>query len=77
MSFDLEKLRKELGLDTITDALKAQEDARKAEEARKAAEAAKAAEEARMKKLVDEATGETKEKLEAALCIIKEFSVSK
>ncbi len=77
MSFDLEKLRKELGLDTITDALKAQEDARKAEEARKAAEAAKAAEEARMKKLVDEATGETKEKLEAALGIIKEFSDSK
>lgn len=74
MSFDVEKLRKELGLDTITDAIKAQEEQRKAEEARKAKEEAQKAEEARMKKLVDEATGETKAQLEAAMNLIKDFS---
>lgn len=74
---DLEKLRKELGLDTITDTLKAQEEARKAEELKKARIEAKAAEEARMKKMVEEATGDAKKELEAALGIIKEFSDAK
>lgn len=74
---DLDKLRKELGLDVITDAIKSQEEARKAEEARKQAEKVKAEQEAAMKSLVDSAVGETKEKLEAALGLIKEFSDSK
>lgn len=77
MSLDLEKLRKDLGLDTISEALKAQEETRKRDEAEKAAKAQKEAEEARMKKLVEEATGETKEQLNQALNIIKEFSDSK
>lgn len=73
----IDAMRKELGLDVITDAIKAQEESRKAEEARKAQEENRKAEEARMQKMVDDATGETKEKLDAALAIIKEFSDSK
>lgn len=75
--FDIDAIRKELGLDVITDALKAQEETRKQDEARKAAEAAKEAEKAAMQKMVDDATGETKEQLAAALNLIKEFSDSR
>lgn len=71
------KMRKELGLDDLVDVVKAQEAARKADEAEKAEKARVAAEEKRMADLVDKATGETKEKLEAALTLVKEFSDSK
>lgn len=70
---DIAKLKEELGLSGVTEALKTITDAQKAETMRKQKEEQEALEQARMKKLVEEATGETKQKLDAALGLIKEL----
>lgn len=76
-AIDISALRKELGLDGIVDFAKA-EQARREEEARaKAAKEAKEAEDKRIAELIKSATGETAEKLEAALALVKEFSDAK
>ncbi|CCI88566.1 phage major capsid protein [Yersinia phage phiR2-01] len=73
--FDIEKLRKEL-LGDLVDDIKDLTAAQKAEAARKLKVEQEAAEAARMQKMVDDATGETKSKLDAALNLIKELDTS-
>lgn len=71
---DLDALRKQLGLDVITDSLKAQQE-KEARLEREAAEKARTElEEKRMEALVAKATGEQKAKLEEALALVKAFS---
>lgn len=71
---DLDALRKQLGLDVITDSLKAQQE-KEAKAEREAAEKAREALEAkRMEDLIAKATGDQKAKLEEALELVKAFS---
>ena len=63
---DFNKLKAELGLDTINEALKTLGDSQKAEKEAKEKSEREIAEQARMKALIDNATGEQKASLEAA-----------
>ncbi|AKY02269.1 major head precursor [Vibrio phage vB_VorS-PVo5] len=68
------ELQEKLGIKAVVDAANKLTEKEAAEEKRKAEEARKQAEEARVKSLVDEATGEQKEKLETALQLVKALS---
>lgn len=70
---NIAELRKELGLDVIQDALKAQQAEKEAERAKTAKQEQEAKEEARMKAAVEKATGAQKEELQAALALIKDI----
>lgn len=72
-TIDVNALRKELGLDQITEVLKAQQEKDAKAEAAIAAKAREEAEQKRMEDLVAKATGETKQELQAALSLIKEL----
>lgn len=65
-SLDINKLKEELGLNQVTDALKQINAANAATAAEKAAAEKAAAEEARVQKLIESATGEQRAALEAA-----------
>lgn len=71
MTLDIQKMRQELGLDTITDAIKQISDANAATLAQKAAADKAAAEDARLKALIDASTGDQRKALEEAANIVK------
>lgn len=67
MDFDINELRKQLGITDIVDAVKGINDRESEKAAREAKAAQEAQEQARIKALIDDATGDQKTRLEAAL----------
>ena len=67
MDFDINELRKQLGITDIVDAVKGINDRESEKAAREAKAAQEAQEQARIKALIDNATGDQKARLEAAL----------